>query len=109
MTSIYPTFRETYVAKRRAEAAREGEEKPFGVSAEIGGSEEKKKNGKLRRQGNIASAGPAPLKNQMLDSLEGYLGNIAAAATQTVAKGGPLVELAASLEISVDTVARQQQ
>ena len=45
----------------------------------------------------------------MLDSLEGYLYNIATAATQTVAKGGPLAELAASLAISVDTVARQQQ
>ena len=34
--------------------------------------------------------------------------NIASAATQTAANGGPLVELAASLVISVDTVARQQ-
>ena len=45
----------------------------------------------------------------MMDSLEGYLDNISAAATQTVAKVGPLVELAASLAISVDTFARQQQ
>ena len=45
----------------------------------------------------------------MLDSLDGYLDNIAAAATKTVAKGGPLAELAASLAISIDTVARQQQ
>ena len=45
----------------------------------------------------------------MMDSLEGYLVNIAAAATQNAAKGGPLVELAASMAISVDTVARQQQ
>ena len=45
----------------------------------------------------------------MLDSREGYLDNIAVAATQTVAKGGPLAELAASLKISVNTVARQQQ
>ena len=43
-----------------------------------------------------------------MDSLEGYLDNIAAAATQTAANGGLLAELAASLEISVDTVARQQ-
>ena len=53
--------------------------------------------------------GPAPLKNQIMDLLEGYLDNIAAAATQTAANRGPLAELAASLEISVDTVARQQQ
>ena len=45
----------------------------------------------------------------MLDSLEGYLDKIAAAANQTAANGGPLAELAASLAISVDTVARQQQ
>ena len=44
-----------------------------------------------------------------MDSLEGYLDNIPAAATQTSANGGPLAELAASLDISVDTVARQQQ
>ena len=44
-----------------------------------------------------------------MDSLDGYLENIAAAATQTSAKGGPLVELVASLAISVDTVARQQK
>ena len=35
--------------------------------------------------------------------------NIAAAATQTAANGSPLSELAASLAISVDTVARQHQ
>ena len=45
----------------------------------------------------------------MLDSLEGYLDNIVAADTQTASNGGPLAELAASLEISFDTVARQQQ
>ena len=44
----------------------------------------------------------------MLDSLEDYLDNIAAAATQTAATGTPLAELAASLAVSVDTVARQQ-
>ena len=43
----------------------------------------------------------------MLDSLEGYLDNIAAAATQTAATGTPLADLAASLKVSVDTVARQ--
>ena len=45
----------------------------------------------------------------MMDSLEGYLDNISAAATQTATNGGALAELAASLKISVDTVARQQQ
>ena len=44
----------------------------------------------------------------MLDSLEGYFDNITEAATQTAAAGGPLAELAASLAVSVDTVARQQ-
>ena len=48
------------------------------------------------------------MSNQMLDSLEGYLENIAAAATQTAANGGPLKELAASLVVYIDTVARQQ-
>ena len=43
----------------------------------------------------------------MLDSIEGYLYNIAAAATQAVANGGPLAELLAILAISVDTVAAQ--
>ena len=51
---------------------------------------------------------PPQMSNQMLDSLEGYLDNIAAAATQTAATGTPLAELAASLAVSVDTVARQQ-
>ena len=46
--------------------------------------------------------------HQMLDSLEGYLDNIAATATQTAANDGPLTELAASLAVSVDTVARQK-
>ena len=48
------------------------------------------------------------MSHQMLDSLEGYLDNIAAAATQTDATGTPLAELAASLAVLVDTVARQQ-
>ena len=45
----------------------------------------------------------------MMDSLEGYLDNISEASTQTAANVGSLAELAASLEISVDNVARQQQ
>ena len=71
----------------------------------IGGSAVNENHGQLRRQGH----GTAPLTNQVLDSLEGYLDNIAAAATQTVAKGSPLAELAASLAVSVDTVVRQKQ
>ena len=46
--------------------------------------------------------------HQMMDSLEGYLDNIPAAATKTAANGGPLAELAAILAVSVDTVDRQQ-
>ena len=45
----------------------------------------------------------------MMDSLEVYLNNIAAAATQRVDQGGPLLELAASLSVSVDNVTRHQQ
>ena len=45
----------------------------------------------------------------MLDSLEGYFDNIAAAATQAVAIGGPIVELSSILAISVDTVAAQSK
>ena len=48
------------------------------------------------------------MSHQMLDSLEGYLDNIAAAATQMAATGTPPAELAASLAVSVDTVARKQ-
>ena len=48
------------------------------------------------------------MSHQMLDSLEGYLDNIAAAARQTEATGTPLKELVAILAVSVDTVARQQ-
>ena len=49
--------------------------------------------------------GSAPLTDQITDSLEGYLDNIAAAAMQMAKNGGPLAELAASLDISVDPVA----
>ena len=47
------------------------------------------------------------MSHQMLDSLEGYLGNIAVVATQTASTGTPLAELAASLAVLVDTVDRQ--
>ena len=103
------TFQVDYVEKRCAEAAWEGEEKSFGVSYIFGAAPEKKANEQLRRQEYQKTAGPAPLTNQMMDLLEGYLDNISVVATQTVANGGPLTELAASLEISVDTVARHKQ
>ena len=108
-TAWNTTFQETYVSKRRSEAAREWEEKPFCGSAIFGATAEKTTNAQLRRSGTPTTARPSQLTNQMMDLLEGYLENIAAAATQTSAKGGPLAELADSLAISVDTVARQQQ
>ena len=49
------------------------------------------------------------LPNHTPDSLEVYLDNISAAATQAVAKVGPLAELSASLSISIDTVVAQQK
>ena len=92
------TFRAAYVSKRPSEAAREGEQKHFGGSAKFG----------------VALVGKDPeqketptISHQMLDSLEGYLDNIAAAATQTAATGTLLVEMAASLAILVDTGARK--
>ena len=51
----------------------------------------------------------AQLTHHMMNSLEGYVNIIAAAATQTADQGGPLAELAASLAVSVDNVVRQQQ
>ena len=48
------------------------------------------------------------MSHQMLYSFEGYLDNIAAEATHTAAMGTPLAELATSLSVSVDMVARQQ-
>ena len=92
------TFREAYGAKRRVEASREREDKPFSGSAVNNANE------KLHLSGHTASTVTYPLKNQMLDSLKGYLDNIAVATTKTVAKGGPLTELSASLAISIDTV-----
>ena len=75
----------------------------------ISGSVVNKTHGQLRKRGHTASVGPDLLTNHILDSLKGYLDNISASETQTVAKGVPLAELAASLPISVDTVIRQQQ
>ena len=94
------TFCAAYVAKRRSEEVREGEQKPFGGSAQFGpdpvGTEPEK-----------TESNPPTMSHQILDSLEGYLDNIAAAATQTAATVTLLAELVASLAVSVDTVARQ--
>ena len=77
-----------------------GEQKPFVGSSQFG----------------VAPVGKEPeqkentpkMSHQMIDSLEGYLDNIAAAATQTAATGTTLAELVSSLAVSVDTVARKQ-
>ena len=102
------TFREAFVTKRRAEAAWEGKEKPFGGFVIFGAAPGKTKE-KIQRREHQNTAGPYPLINQIMDSMEGYLENITAAATQTAANGGLLAELSGSLAISVDTVAKQQQ
>ena len=80
---------------------REGEQKPFGGSAQFGSA-------LVRKEQEKPESNPPTMSHQMMDSLEGFLDNIAAAATQTAATGTPLAELAASLAVSVDTVARQQ-
>ena len=85
------------MAKRRSEAVREREQKPFGGSAQFGPAPVGKETEPERN--------PPKMSHQMLDSLEGYLDNIAAATTQTEATGTPLVELASILVVSVDTVA----
>ena len=75
-------FLTLYVAKRRSEASREGEQKPFGGSALFGVAPVRNKPPKQKE---------APkMSHQLLDSLEGYLDNIAAVATQTAATGTPL-------------------
>ena len=91
------------MAKRQAEASREDKDKPFG------GFTVKNIHDQLRQRGHIAYAVPAPLPNKMLDSLEGYLDNIAAATAQAVAKRGPLSKLPASLAISIDTMVEQKK
>ena len=86
------TFRVAYVAKKRSEGMREGEQKPFGGSAQFGPAPV---GNELER----TESNPTTMSHQMLDSLEGYLDNIAeAAATQTAATGTPLAELAAILQ-----------
>ena len=85
-TKCKTTFPETYVGKRRSEAAREGEEKPFVDSVTFGATDKTQTKG-------------AQLTHQMMDFLEGYLNNIAAAATQTADPSGTLADLAASLVV----------
>ena len=77
---------------------REGEKKPFGGSAQFGPAP-------VGKEPEKPESNPPTMSHQMLDSLEGYLDNIAAAATQTAATGTPLAELSASLAVLVDTVA----
>ena len=85
-------FRAAYAAKQRGEKTRDAGEQPFGGAAA---------STPMR---DIPLAG----SNQMMDSLAGYLDNIAAAATNTAtATGGPLADLAASMVIVVDTNAAQ--
>ena len=80
---------------------KEGEQNIFGGSTQFGvapvGNEPEQKE-----------SNTPTMSHQMLDSLEGYLDNITAAATQTAATGTPLAELAASLAVLVDMVAREQ-
>ena len=82
------------------EAVREGEQKPSGGSSQFGPAPVGKETEPERN--------PPKMSHQMLDLLEGYLDNIAAVAMQTATTGTHLAELAASLAVSVDTVARQQ-
>ena len=77
-----------------------GRTKPFGGSAQFVPAPVKEKK--------APESNPPTMSHQMLDLLEGYLDNIAVAATQTAATGTPLAELEASLAVSVDTVACQQ-
>ena len=94
------TFHASYVAKRKSEATREGEQKPFGGSALFGVATVRKEQPEQQE---------APkMSHHMLSSLEGYINNITMGATQTADTGGPLAEIAASLAVSGYTVARQQ-
>ena len=61
--------------KRRSKAAQEGEEKPFGGSVTFSGA-----NNKPQTKG-------AQLTHQMMDLLERYLNNIAAASTKNRRSG----------------------
>ena len=65
---------------------REGEQKPFGGSARFGPAP-------VGKEPEKPESNPPTMYHQMLDSLEGYLDNIATAATQTAATGTPIAEL----------------
>ena len=80
---------------------REGEQKPFGGSAQFGPAS-------VRKELEKTENNPPTMSHKILDLLEGDLDNITAVATHTAATKTPLAELAASLAVSVDTVARQQ-
>ena len=82
-------------------AVREGEQKTFGGSEKFGPAP-------VENEPDKTESNPPTMSHQMLYLLEDYLDNIVVADTQTAATGTPLAELAASLEVSVDTGARQQ-
>ena len=67
-----------------------GGRKPFGGSAIFGAAPEKKANEPLRKREYQKTAGQSRLTNQITESLEGYLGNIAAAVMQMAANRGCL-------------------
>ena len=87
---------------RRAESAREGVDKPFNGAASDA------EHDHMRRKA-AAYLVPPPLLNQMLDSLEGYINNIAASGTQALSNGGPIDELYAVLAVLVDTVSVKEK
>ena len=66
----------------KSEAAREGEQKPFGGLVLFGVAPVRNEQPEQQEEPKRS--------HQMLDYLEGYLDNIAAAATQTAATGTPL-------------------
>ena len=75
-------FRAAYLAKRRSEAAREREQKPFGFLALFVVAPVKNEAPEQKE---------APkMSHKMLDSLEGYLDKIAETATKTAETGTPL-------------------
>ena len=81
-------FCAAYAAKQRVEKSRDSVDKPFGVAVEA-----------------IPMEDSLPERsNKIMDSLASYLDNIAAAANKNAsAQGGPLAELADSMDFLVDT------
>ena len=74
------TFRDAYVAKWRDKAVRQGKEKTFG------GAVADEAQDQQCFQGNIVPAALEPLSDPMLDSLEGYLVNIATATNVLISR-----------------------